>query len=129
MLQGRASRVHFHFMFLQSMCIRIDIHFLHTDALVFSGGNTCIKREDFCHNACSELSNTDKPASVESSLGSAGTNFNMIFLLTRVLVLFCCWNATSCVGTLISAWDVKVLSSVCGNVCISANVHQILSLY
>lgn len=71
--------MHFHFMFLQSMCIRIDIHFLHTDALVFSGGNTCIKREDFCHNACSELSNTDKPASVESSLGSAGTNFNMIF--------------------------------------------------
>lgn len=93
----------------------------------FSGGNTCIKREDFCHNACSELSNTNKLASVES-LGSADMNFNMIFLLTRVLVLFFCWNA-ACVGSVIPAWDVKVLSSVCGNVCISANVHQILSLF
>lgn len=128
MLQGRASRVHFHFMFLQSMCIRIDIYFLHTDAFFFfSGGNTCIKREDFCHNACSELSNTNKPASVES-LGSAGMNFNMSFLLTHVLVLFCCWNA-ACGGALISPWDLKALSSVCGNVCISASVHQILSLY
>lgn len=71
--------MHFHFMFLQSTCIRIDIHFLHTDAFFFSGGNTCIKREDFCRNTCSELSNANKPASVESSLSSAGINFNMIF--------------------------------------------------
>lgn len=60
------------------MCIRIDIHFLHTDAFsFFSGGSTCIKKG--CHNACSELSNTNILASVESSLGSVGTNFNMIF--------------------------------------------------
>lgn len=69
----------FHFMFLQSMCIRIDIYFLHTDAFFFSGGNTCLKREDFCHIACSGLSNTNNPARVESSLGSAGMNFNIIF--------------------------------------------------
>lgn len=32
MLQGRASTVHFHFMFLQNMGIKIDIQFLRTEA-------------------------------------------------------------------------------------------------
>lgn len=34
------------------------------------------ENEDSCPNACSELSNTHKPASAGSCLGSAGGNFN-----------------------------------------------------
>lgn len=57
------------------------------------------KNEDFCHNACSELSNTHKPAGVGSCLGSAGANFNMVIFFWQ---LFCfCFAAVMLVLVLV----------------------------
>lgn len=108
MLQGRASSA-FSFYVLTKHVYQ-NWHPLLTYRCIFLVETLAYKNEDFCHNACSELSNTHKPASVGSCQGSAGANFNMVIFFWQ---LFCfCFAAVMLVPVLVH-WHLRWMFRFC----------------